>query len=76
MYDWNPEPSVSFQNIWMFYLPGVEDEASLPHLQNPLLYLIMSHMNPVHTFIAHLFTTHCNHWSSYAGTYWILILHL
>jgi len=42
------------------FLPIVEDEASLCS-QNPLLYLIMSHMNPVHTFITHLFTIPCNH---------------
>ena len=40
-------------------LPIVDDEASLC-LQNPLPYLIMSHMNPVHTFITHLFTIPCN----------------
>ena len=45
----------------MFYLPVVEDEASLPCSQNPLPYLIMSNMNPVHTFITHLFTISCNH---------------
>jgi len=45
----------------MFFLPAAEHEASLPHLQNPLLYPIMSHMNPVHIFITHLFTIPCNH---------------
>ena len=42
------------------FLPIADEEASLP-LQNPLLYLIISHMNPVHTFITHLFTIPCNH---------------
>ena len=30
-----------------------------PH--NPLLYLIISHINPEHTVITHLFTISCNH---------------
>ena len=45
----------------MFYLTVVKDEASLPCLQNPLPYLIMSNMNPVHSFITHLFTISCTH---------------
>ena len=60
-YDWNPDLSVSFWNIWTICLPVVEDEASLPSLQNPFLYLIISHINPVHTFITHLFMIPCNH---------------
>ena len=47
--------SVSFWNIWMFCLLVVEDEASLPSLQNPLQYLIISHINPVYAFITHLY---------------------
>jgi hypothetical protein len=58
---WNPDTTVPFGNIWMFCMPDVEDEASLLRLQNPLLYLIMSHMNPVHIFITYLFTIPCNH---------------
>jgi len=54
----------------------VDDVASLACLQNPFLYLIMGQMNPVHTFITHLFTISCKIiCSSYcAGRYWILIL--
>jgi hypothetical protein len=37
----------------------IDDEASVACLQNPFLYLIMSQMNPVHTFITHLFTIPC-----------------
>ncbi len=59
-YDWNTDAAVSLWNIWTFCLPVVEDEASL-RLQNPLLYLIISHINPVHTFLTHLFTIS---WSS------------
>ena len=51
---------MSFWNIWKFCLSLLDDASSL-HLQNPLLYLIMSHMNPVHTFITHSFTITCNH---------------
>ena len=47
-----------------------DDEASLAFLQNQSLYLIMRQMNPVHTFITHLFTIPCNHSILYyAGTY-------
>jgi len=49
---------LKYQN---FFSPVAEYGTSLPYLQNPLLYLIMSHMNPVHTFITHLFTISCNH---------------
>ena len=61
VYDWNPEPSVSSWNIWMFCLHVVEDEASLPCLQKQLLCLIMSHVIPGHTFITHLFMIPYNH---------------
>jgi len=41
------------------FLPVVDDEAS-SHLQYSLLYLIMSHMNTVHTFVPHIYTIPCN----------------
>jgi hypothetical protein len=59
-YDWNTDTSVilKYMNV---LLPVVEDETSLLRLQNALPYLIMSHMNLVHTFITYLFTIPCNH---------------
>ena len=39
----------------------VEDEASLPWMQSPLAYLIMIHMNPVHTFITNISTISFNY---------------
>jgi len=61
-----------------FCLPVVKEEASLPRLQNPFLYLIMSQMKQVHTFITHLFMIPCKVTCSsyYAVTYWILISNL
>jgi hypothetical protein len=40
--------------------------------------MIMSQINPVHTFVTHLFKIPCKViWSSYCtGRYWILILNL
>jgi len=59
-------------------MDGTTIKTSLPCLQNPFLYLIMSQMNPVHTFITRLFTIPCKvTCSSYcAETQCILILNL
>ena len=59
-YYWNPDPSVILISE-CGCLPIVEDEASLPCMQNPLTYLNMTHMNPVHTFITNISTITCNH---------------
>jgi len=60
VYDGNPRTICVILKYLKVFLLVVEDEASL-HLQNPLLYLIMSHMNTAHTFITQLFTIPCNH---------------
>ena len=68
---------LSHSEISEICLLVADDEASLACLKNPFLYLIMSQMNPVYTFITHLFTIPCNHSILYyAGTYWILIRNL
>jgi len=68
---------LSHSEISEICLLVVDNEVSLVCLQNPVFYLIMSQVNPVHTFITHLFTIPCNHSILYyAGTYCILILNL
>jgi len=71
-YDWNPDPFVilKYLNVVVSLL---QNWSSLACMQNLLLDLIMTHMNPVHTFITHISMISCNH---YAGTYWILISNL
>ena len=51
----NITSSVSFWNISKFWVPVVEDKASLPSSQNPRPDLIMICTNPVHIFTTNIF---------------------